>query len=377
MNDPGGQIGLYVHWPFCSRICPYCDFNIYRDRGVEQSAWIRVFTEELRFWRAHTGKRPLASIYFGGGTPSLMPVPVLEAVLGEAEALFGFVPGAEITLEANPTDAETDRLRQFRQAGVNRLSLGIQSLRDQHLEFLGRNHDANEARRAIAEVLGLFDRSTFDLIYALPGQSLADWERDLTEALALGLPHLSVYQLTVEPETAFERAVARGSWAPKNADEEAAFYDLTQEITAEHGLPAYEISNHAKPGHEAVHNRLYWTGADYIGIGPGAHGRIGIDGLRHATKAAEKPADWLAGTKTISVEPLSQEEQATEYLSMGLRLKKGILLARFHTLAERTLPEERIAELVESGLLETENGWLRLTPAGRPLLNRIVLELIA
>ncbi|MEM9168300.1 MAG: radical SAM family heme chaperone HemW [Pseudomonadota bacterium] len=377
MNAP--PLGVYVHWPFCARICPYCDFNVYRDRGVDADRWADALTRDLAAWAARTPKRPLASLYFGGGTPSLMPTSVLAAVVETCARIWGFADDAEIGLEANPTDAEADRFAAFAAAGVNRLSVGVQSLRDDALAFLGRNHDAAGARRAIDAAMAAVGNVSFDLIYARPGQTAAAWRDELDEALAIGAPHLSVYQLTVEDGTAFERAVARGAWAPLDETREADLYDLAQEATAAAGLPAYEVSNHARPGAASGHNLLYWRGGDYVGVGPGAHGRLTRDGARFATVADRRPDAYLARVDETGVggdaERLDRQAAFAERIMMGLRLVDGADIAGFED--ERAAIAPAIAHLVEAGLLIDAAPRLRATHDGRRVLNALTGYLLA
>lgn len=367
-------LGVYVHWPYCARICPYCDFNVYKNRPLDAGDWRDALLHDLRRWRARTPATPLASLYFGGGTPSLAPLSVIEAVIDACERLWGFAPGAEITLEANPTDAEQARFRAFAGAGINRLSLGVQSLRDEALTFLGREHDAAAARSAIEAAMAAFDAVTFDLIYARPGQDVRAWGEELAEALAFGTAHLSLYQLTIEPGTAFDRAVARGRWSPPEDDACADMFDLAQEMTAAAGLPAYEISNHARPGAQSRHNLLYWTYADYVGIGPGAHGRLTADGVKIAAEAPARPADYLAG-QAAREQALTLEETLIERFSMGLRLMAGVALAPDDALFSLPDMNERIARLAADGLLVHAGGRLAATPEGRRILNRVLYEL--
>lgn len=374
-SDGRGKTGLYVHWPYCTRICPYCDFNVYKDRGADETAWRAALLADLDWWRAKAGADPYTSIYFGGGTPSLMAPTLAQAVIEAAAP----VAGAEITLEANPTDAERERFADFAAAGVNRLSLGVQSLRDDALRFLGRNHSAAETIKALEVARDVFDRLTFDLIYARPGQSLEDWRAELAEALALAKGHLSLYQLTIEPGTAFERAVARGDWAPADEDMTAAHYDLAQAMCADAGLLPYEVSNNGAPGHEAQHNLLYWRYQDYVGIGPGAHGRVRIDGQLYETVALANPKDYLAATpeERFTLSPLSGETQALEMLSMGLRLSEGISLARYAALAGAPLDDRTVNDLAGDGLALVDGDRLCLTLDGRRVLNGVVSALVA
>jgi putative oxygen-independent coproporphyrinogen III oxidase len=367
-------LGVYIHWPYCARICPYCDFNVYKNRPVDAEAWSDALTRDLARYAERTPGRRLTSLYFGGGTPSLAPLAVIESVVADCERLWGFEDGAEITLEANPTDAEQSRFAGFANAGINRLSLGVQSLRDESLKFLGRDHDAAAAKRAIEAAQDAFSRVTFDLIYARPGQRLDDWRAELAEALALGATHLSLYQLTIEPGTAFATAVDKGRWAPVDDDLCADMFDAAQEMTAEAGLPAYEISNHAAPGAESRHNLVYWTYGDYIGAGPGAHGRLTESGVRIATETPLSPKDYLAGARHEET-ALSPAEAAMERLSMGLRLHRGVPLADGDPFFADAGAYERLDRLVGDGLLEWDGRTLAATAGGRRILNRVLYEL--
>ncbi|MCB2096567.1 MAG: coproporphyrinogen III oxidase [Parvularculaceae bacterium] len=369
--------GVYVHWPFCARICPYCDFNIYRDRGVDAERWTRALTRELAYWAERTQGRRLTSVYFGGGTPSLAPLPVIEAVIDECERLWGFAPDPEITIEANPTNAETSRFRAFHTAGVNRLSLGVQSFDDAALRFLGRDHDAATAQSAIETALAVFARVTADFIYARPEQTARMWGEELSRAISTGLTHLSLYQLTIEPGTAFDRAVSKKRWAPADEDVAADLFDATQELTAAAGLPAYEISNHAAPGEESRHNFLYWRQDDYVGVGPGAHGRVTTDGVRIATETELKPADYLGmveskGCGAAFQGALSEKEVLAERLIMGLRTLEG---ARLNP-SEWEALEERIAPLVAQGLIRRCDERLVAGKEGRRILDTLLATLV-
>ena len=373
-------LGVYVHWPFCTRICPYCDFNVYKNRRIDADAWSSALTAELRYWADITARTPLESLYFGGGTPSLAPLTLLEAVIDACASLWGFVPNAEITLEANPSHVNSDQLTAFRAIGVNRLSLGVQSLRDDALAFLGRDHNADQARAALAATVQRFPNSSFDLIYARPGQSIAAWRAELSEALAFGARHLSAYQLTIENGTAFAKAVARGDWTPTTDDRAADFFDATDDLTESAGLPAYEISNHATPDAQAVHNTLYWTGGDYVGVGPGAHGRITIDGARRATETERRPDAYLAriaekGVGAFLDTALSEEERLNEAVSMGLRLREGLALQRLPALSRMKI-QDRASELEALGLMVTGDDRLRATASGRRVLNAVIAELL-
>jgi putative oxygen-independent coproporphyrinogen III oxidase len=370
-------LGVYVHWPYCARICPYCDFNIYKNKTVDAARWIDALTRDLEHWAAQTPNRKLASLYFGGGTPSLAPLSVIDAVIGACERLWGFAPEPEITIEANPTDAEQSHFEALAGAGINRLSLGVQSLRDDALAFLGRDHDAAGARRAIETAQRIFNRTTFDLIYARPGQTLDAWRAELSEALDFGAGHLSLYQLTIEPGTAFAKAVSAGRWTPADEDLCADQFDLAQEMTTAAGLPAYEISNHAAPSERSRHNLIYWNYHDYIGVGPGAHGRLSIDGRRLATEATKAPVDYLAGgIGGYATEALDAAAQLVERLTMGLRLTDGVTLYAddyFYADEART---QRLDALITDGLVTLNCGRLHATANGRRVLNAVLFELL-
>lgn len=373
-------LGAYVHWPYCARICPYCDFNVYRERTVDAPRWTSALVRDLKHWRELTGPRPLASLYFGGGTPSLAPIAVIAGVVEACADLWSFEHGAEITLEANPTDAEESRFAAFAAAGVNRLSLGAQAFEDDALKFLGRNHSAAEARRALDSAMRMFAQTSFDVIYALPGETPALWRRRLSQALDFAAPHLSLYQLTIESGTAFAKAVARGAWTPPGEDAAAALFDLAQEMTAARGRPAYEISNHAAPGAESRHNLLYWTSQDWIGVGPGAHGRLWRDGLRLASETEARPAAYLAAVERTGsaarFEMLDSEAGLIERLWSGLRLSQGIDLCAddLATLGPRA---GRLEELVAEGLLDRRGARIATTPSGRRVLDAVVARLFA
>lgn len=370
------HLAIYVHWPFCAAICPYCDFNVHKDRGADAVAWTRALTAELEWWAARTPGRRAGSLYFGGGTPSLAPLSVIEAVIAAAGRLWGFADDPEITLEANPADIA--RFADFRAAGVNRLSLGVQSFDDAALKFLGRDHDGAGARAALGAALNAFARVSADLIYALPGQTLPQWTGALTAALATGVRHLSLYQLTVEPGTAFDAQVAKGRWTPADDGRAADLFDAAQELAAAAGLPAYEISNHAAPGHRARHNSAYWRGDDYLGVGPGAHGRVTLDGVRWATETARAPAAYLArverdGHALTLNEALTEEERRIEKFAMGLRTVDGVVMDR----ADEAALGARAAPLIADGFLNQDGARLTATADGRRLLNAALARLFA
>lgn len=373
-----GGFGLYVHWPFCEAKCPYCDFNSYVSQNIDQVRWTKAYAKELERLAEHTSGRILNSIFFGGGTPSLMDASVVEAIVRAAEMHWVFANDIEITLEANPSSVEAEKFQAFRHAGVNRVSLGVQSLRDDDLKALGRLHSVSEARAAIDIAQTTFDRVSFDLIYARQNQSLNEWNTELNEALALGTDHLSLYQLTIEQGTAFgdrfNRGLLRGL---PSEDLSADMFFLTQHVCEDAGLPAYETSNHARVGQESRHNKIYWTAGDFLGVGPGAHGRITNSQGRFATEAHLAPGAWLNaveidGSGESGRILLNDEEADEEYLLMGLRLHDGIDLTRLNKQDKYI----KINDLVEIGLVACENETLKLTEAGRPLLNSILKELV-
>jgi len=375
---------VYVHWPFCLSKCPYCDFNSHvRHGGVDEARFVRAYATEIAATAARVPGRTVSSIFFGGGTPSLMQPASVAAILEAIAKHWRVAPDVEITLEANPTSVEAARFRGFRAAGVNRVSLGVQSLDDAALKELGRLHSAQEALDAVAIARANFERYSFDLIYARPRQSLESWAAELRRALAHAGDHLSMYQLTIEPDTPFFGLHKAGKLVVPNEDLARDLYDLTQAICVKAGLPAYEISNHARPGGECRHNLVYWRGHDYAGIGPGAHGRLTIDGRRVATETEKRPESWLmrveaAGSGLIVDEKLTAGETADEFLLMGLRLAEGIEPARYTALSGRTLDPKRIAILREEGAVETTtDGRLRVTLSGFPILDAVVADLAA
>jgi len=377
-----GGFGLYVHWPFCLAKCPYCDFNSHVAASIDMAAWQRAYLSEIRRIGAETGPRTLNTVFFGGGTPSLMAPDLVAAILETVRAAWPCANDMEVTLEANPSSVEAGRFRGYRDAGVTRVSLGVQALNEDALRRLGRLHDVAEARAAFDIARATFDRVSFDLIYARQNQTLADWQAELAEALAMAVDHLSLYQLTVEPGTAFGERHARGLLRGLPDDDRAAdLYAATQEICDSAGLPAYEVSNHARPGAESRHNMIYWRAGDYAGIGPGAHGRLTIAGRRWATETPLGPGDWLAqvtqdGHGEARRQTLDRTEQAAEYLLMGLRLTEGISLARYERLAGAPLKSHNINALMELGLIETAGDTLSATLAGRAVLNAVILELL-
>ena len=376
------EIGIYVHWPYCARICPYCDFNVVRDRGRrdEAATLARAIVADLAAQAKLAGRRRLVSIFFGGGTPSLMHPDWVAGLIETAGRLFEPDPDLEVTLEANPTDAESARFTAFRAAGVTRLSLGVQSLDDSALAFLGRNHDEAAARRAAEAARANFPRLSLDLIYALPGQSVGAWEADLAAALSLGPEHISAYQLTIEPGTPFDRAVARGRWAPPDEDLAARLYETTDRMLSASGLSAYEVSNHARNvAARSRHNLIYWRGGDYLGVGPGAHGRLTVDGARWATLTPRRIADYVArveadGAGFVERMRLTPREAALERLLMGLRTVEGVAVAELSDLAPSS---ESIQRMTAAGLFEPAEDRLIVTRRGRAVLDRLTLDLAA
>ena len=378
MTEPD-TVALYVHWPYCARICPYCDFNVVRDRGrtEEQAALADAIVADMEAQAALLGPRPRASIFFGGGTPSLMPTDQVARVIERARALFPNGGQVEITLEANPTDAEAARFAALAKAGVSRLSLGVQSLDDEALKFLGRNHSAAEAMRALELARAAFARLSIDLIYARPGQTVAHWTDELNRAVDLGFEHISPYQLTIEPTTAFGRAFGRGTLIPPDEDLAADLYEATQTVLEARGFEAYEVSNHARgEAARSAHNLHVWRGGDYVGVGPGAHGRLTLDGVRTATVAHRGIADYLAGVG--AGQPWSEDRRLSpleaddERLLLGLRIIEGVgadLIARMGLMA-------RANDLSDQGLLAAADGRIAATARGRQVLDGVLRALL-
>ena len=382
MTDPGDSVAVYVHWPYCARICPYCDFNVARDRGrtEEQAALVQAILADLDAQAALVGPRRLASIFFGGGTPSLMAPAAVARVIEAVRARFPCDQPIEITLEANPTDAESAHFSALSSAGINRLSLGVQSLDDAALRFLGRNHDAAEARRAIALAASAFERLSIDLIYARPGQTVADWTGELTTAVALGFEHVSPYQLTLAPTTAFGRAFARGLLVPPDEDLAADLYETTQTVLGAAGFDAYEVSNHARgPAARSAHNLHVWRGGDYLGLGPGAHGRLTLDGVRTATVARPGITDYIAGVAVgapwSESEALDATGAAEERVLLGLRTDEGVGRAVLETLG-LTPDSAPLADLIADGFLILADSRVVATVRGRPVLDAVLKSLL-
>lgn len=372
---------LYIHWPFCLKKCPYCDFNSHVRSAVDIAAWQAALLADMRFEAELAGGEQLESIFFGGGTPSLMPPALVGSLLDEAERLWGFAPEIEITLEANPSSVEAAKFADLASAGVGRVSLGLQALDDAALKFLGRLHGVNEGLAALTVAQEHFRRVSFDLIYARPGQSVEDWRAELARALTFGTDHLSLYQLTIEPGTRFATDVRRGVFDPLADDPAADLFALTREMTDAAGMPAYEISNHARPGEQSRHNLTYWRYQDYCGIGPGAHGRRnGVATIRH-----KKPENFLASFETAGSgisesRELGRREQAAEALLMGLRLGEGIDLGamseRFGLPAEQMVDADRLRLLADLSLAWRSGDRIGVTPAGMPLLDALLGELV-
>lgn len=376
-----GGFGLYLHWPFCQSKCPYCDFNSHVSASIDQRRWKAAYLREINRLGQETQGRVLQTVFFGGGTPSLMETDLVAVILDAVRATWPMVNDPEITLEANPGSVEAGRFHGYRDAGVNRISMGIQALNDDDLRRLGRLHSVAEARAAFDIARSTFDRVSFDLIYARQDQTLAAWEAELQQALTMAVDHLSMYQLTIEDGTSFGDRFARGGLKGLPDEEvQADMYALTQDICAAHGLPAYEVSNHARTGSESRHNKIYWRMGDYVGIGPGAHGRLTLNGIRWATEAQRAPGDWL--TRVEAGHPgelprvaVSLADQATEYLLMSLRLTEGMDIARFEAMNGAPLNENKLTGLQDLGLIARKGGRLIATESGRMVLNGVLREL--
>jgi oxygen-independent coproporphyrinogen-3 oxidase len=379
------DLALYIHWPFCLSKCPYCDFNSHVRDSVDHARWRSALLAEIDSYAARLPGRTVTSIFFGGGTPSLMEPATAAAVIDRIAARWPVAPDIEITLEANPSSVESARFAALARAGVNRVSLGVQALDDAALGFLGRRHNAAEALEALGIARRHFARLSFDLIYARPGQTLAAWQSELGRALREGAEHLSVYQLTIEQGTQFATLAARGELDMPDEDAQAALYETTQEVLAAAGLPAYEISNHARPGAECRHNLTYWHYGDYVGIGPGAHGRLTIDGQKRATRAHRAPEIWLErveahGHGAHDDAPVTMAERRDEMLMMGLRLAEGVsrrrIVAELGADVETLLDPKSLARLVKGGFIAVDNDRIRATDAGRQRLNAVLASLL-
>ena len=382
----GRPFGIYIHWPFCLSKCPYCDFNSHVAASVDHDQWRRSLIAELDHFATKTGPREVTSVFFGGGTPSLMVPTTTASLLDHIAKRWSLTNDAEITLEANPGAVDMERFQGFRAAGVNRLSIGVQALDDAMLKFLGRKHDQQEALRALDIARANFDRMSFDLIYARPGQTVAEWEAELKRALSFGTEHLSVYQLTIEENTGFAGSYKRGEFALPDDDTAAALFTVTREICAAAGLPAYEVSNHARPGAECRHNLLYWQGGEWLGIGPGAHGRLrDEDGLMRATRQWRNPSRWLdtvaaQGHGTEDETVVLPEEYELELVMMGLRLDAGISAPRFQRQTGRPLVQaldpDGLKILSENGMVAWRGDYLCATDAGMAVLNAVLARLL-
>ncbi|MFC2252783.1 radical SAM family heme chaperone HemW [Labrys portucalensis] len=379
-SEPG--FGVYVHWPFCLAKCPYCDFNSHvRTGGVDQAGYVEAYLKEIAHMAAIAPGRQVQSIFFGGGTPSLMEPKTVGAILDAIGGAWTIAPDAEISLEANPTSVDAARFAGYRAAGVNRVSLGVQAMNDADLKRLGRMHSVAEAMAAVEIAAKSFERYSFDLIYARPDQQPRDWQAELDQAIDRAAEHLSLYQLTIEPDTMYERLVAAGKLIPMPDEDARVLFDITRETCERRGLPAYEISNHARPGAECRHNLVYWRYGEYAGIGPGAHGRlIDATGARRALSTERSPEKWLAGVRTnghglVDDQALTPDQQGDEMLLMGLRLAEGIDLARLARLRGRPMAEATLAGLQQNGMVERRDDRVRVTRAGFPLLDAVVAEL--
>lgn len=375
--------GVYVHWPFCMHKCPYCDFNSHVSREIDQSRWREALLSDIRRSAEELPNRQVDTIFFGGGTPSLMPPETVAAVIEEIRRVWNLAPDAEISLEANPTSVEAGRFAGYSDAGVNRVSMGIQSLRDADLKALGRMHSVSEARTAFDIARKQFDRVSFDLIYARQNQTIDDWDKELSEAINMAVDHLSLYQLTIENGTRFGDMYARGTLRNLPNDTLATdMYFRTQEVCDRHGLPAYETSNHAQAGSESRHNLIYWRYGEYVGIGPGAHGRISVGGQKQATETYVQPDQWLEmvgknGWGRKSVESIKAQDQASEYLMMSLRLAEGSDLTRFSALNGSALNVSQLEDMISAGFVSREGDQVATTTKGRPLLNAVLRQLLA
>lgn len=383
MSDLSAGFGLYVHWPFCLSKCPYCDFNSHVRVKIDADSYVTALTREMETIASKlTTIAPLDSIFFGGGTPSLMPASVVQRIIERAYDLFGFAAGIEISLEANPTSADADRFRDYQAVGVNRVSLGVQALNDADLKTLGRLHTADEALKAVSLAQSIFKRVSFDLIYARPTQTEDQWLAELERALSFGCTHHSLYQLTFEEGTPYHAALMRGTMKELNIETAASLFEQTQIRMNAEGLPAYEVSNHATPGEESRHNLVYWRYGDYIGVGPGAHGRLTIDGKRIATETARMPEEWLQrvaaqGDGITKWDFVSEVQQGTEALLMGLRLSEGVDLKAIEQKLGRRISQHRLTSLEAQGFVQTHGDRLSATPKGRLVLNAVLKELAA
>ena len=370
--------GLYVHWPYCARICPYCDFNVYAAKDRETGPLVETILQDIKAHRTRLHDHPpLTSIFLGGGTPSLLSAQDLEAIIQTAADQFGLEPNGEITLEANPNDVLRSEPGDWQRAGINRVSLGLQSLDDAALTFLGRDHDSTNALRAVEAVQAIFDNHSLDLIYARPSQTISDWQGELSQVLALGAPHLSLYELTIEERTAFGKRAARGELLPMQDDDQADLYELTQTLCEAAILPAYEVSNHARsPEYESRHNHIYWANGDWIGVGPGAHGRLTVGETRYATEAARRPTEYIAATSPTNT-ALPTLDAAREMLAMGLRPATGLDLTRLSRLGYEQPDQTLLTDLKENGIITQTDSSIALTAQGRLLADAVAKQLAA
>jgi oxygen-independent coproporphyrinogen-3 oxidase len=378
-------LAIYIHWPFCASKCPYCDFNSHVAATIDHDAWARAYLREIDHYAELMPGRQVTSVFFGGGTPSLMKPEAVELILSHIQKKWHISNQIEMTLEANPTSIEIDKFQAFKSAGVNRVSVGVQALKDEDLKFLGRAHSAEDARRAIEIAQSVFDRSSFDLMYARPGQTVSGWIHELQDALNIMAGHVSLYQLTIESGTPFFTSYARGEFTIPDSDLAADLYEATQDVMGASGRPAYEISNHAKPGEESRHNLSYWLYQDYVGIGPGAHGRLTLDGIKHATRAHRAPDIWLGrvheqGHGAHPFEPISREGRFAEALMMGLRLTQGVELSRLTEEGGKSwqdkISTDKITSLIEEGLILSPQTHLQATQKGRACLNAVLSYLL-
>lgn len=385
-DTAGSPLAVYVHWPFCKFKCPYCDFNSHVREKVSHDDWRAAYVREMRHYRDLTGPRQVQSVFFGGGTPSLMEPQTAALVIDTIAGLWGLPQGTEITLEANPTSVEADKLRGFKSAGINRVSMGVQALKDADLKTLGRQHSAAEALAAVKMASQIFDRYSFDLIYARPSQSVDDWRRELAEALPYTRGHMSLYQLTIEEGTQYYTLHKRGDLVIPDEETAAQMYEVTQEMMGQAGMPAYEVSNHARFGDESRHNMMYWRYADYVGIGPGAHGRLTLAGQKQATRAHRVPELWLervnaAGHGAHDFEPVDFAERGREAVMMGLRLAEGVPVSRIESETQQVFSDfinlDRVKILEDEGLLSLSHGTLAATAQGRQKLNALLSFLLA
>ncbi|MBL0941284.1 MAG: coproporphyrinogen III oxidase [Alphaproteobacteria bacterium] len=379
------KFGIYIHWPFCISKCPYCDFNSHVREAINNQRWQNALLAEMRYFVSCTQGRTVESIFFGGGTPSLMEPKTVATLIHQASQYWNFSPNLEITLEANPNSVDTQRFQNFKSAGINRVSIGIQSLDNQALRFLGRKHSREEAIKAIRTAASIFERFSFDLIYSRPNQSVESWRKELTEALSYSRDHLSLYQLTIEPGTAFHTLHQRKEFELPDQDLGADLYEITQEMLENAGMPSYEISNHARLGYECRHNMLYWRYQDYIGIGPGAHGRLSVNGQKIATRCLKAPENWLetvekTGHGIHEEVILKDEDKINEMLMMGLRLVEGISMDNFQAQTGfnllKIVNQQQLKRLIDGDFLIISEDFLKATPRGRQCLNSVLSALL-